>query len=104
MTSRDGWTGSCGSAERLATTGQARPAAAGLSIPRLNTVAELAIAMIGMVHAVVAREAAAKNRRVVRIVDQRIVVLPLSRETLASSDRLFTALRSVLGLGPRRTG
>ena len=47
------------------------------------------------------RQAAAKKGRVVRVVDQKTVVLPLSDETLASPDRLVAALTSFLALGRR---
>jgi transcription-repair coupling factor (superfamily II helicase) len=45
------------------------------------------------------RQAAAKKSRVVRVVDQKTVVLPLSEETLASPDRLVAALASFLAPG-----
>ncbi|MFM7783873.1 MAG: TRCF domain-containing protein, partial [Gammaproteobacteria bacterium] len=45
------------------------------------------------------RKAAATKSRVVRVVDQKTVVVPLHADTLAHPDRLLTSLRSLLALG-----
>jgi len=45
------------------------------------------------------REAAAKKGRVVRVVDQKTVVVPLRAETLADPHKLLASVRSLLELG-----
>jgi hypothetical protein len=44
------------------------------------------------------REAAAKKGRVVRVVDQKTVVVPLRSETLADPHKLLASVRSLLEL------
>lgn len=44
------------------------------------------------------REAAAKKGRVVRVVDQKTVVVPLRAETLAEPNKLLASVRSLLEL------
>jgi transcription-repair coupling factor (superfamily II helicase) len=45
------------------------------------------------------REAAAKKGRVVRVVDQKTVVVPLRADTLADPNKLLASVRSLLELG-----
>jgi len=44
------------------------------------------------------RQAAAKKRRVVRVVDQKTAVVPLHADTLADSDKLLESIRGLVEL------
>ena len=50
------------------------------------------------------RQAATKKGRVVRIVDQKTVVVPLHADTLADPDKLIVSLRSLLVLSAAPSG